>query len=166
MNPLSLAPLSLASLPRAPFPLVRAVLAAALLALSTALPLAAAAQPQSTEVGGYLVRHSALPSEFIPPDVARLYRQPRGPNIGLLNVSLTRPGQQENFGEPVPRLTGTARNVIGHISELKFREIREGEAVYYVATFPTSRGDVLRISLELTPKGARAPLKVQFDYRP
>ena len=161
MNPLPLAP----SL-RAPFPPVRAALAAALSALALALPLAAAAQPQSTEVGGYLVRHSALPSEFIPPDVARLYRQPRGPNIGLLNVSLTRPGPRENFGEPAGRITGTARNVIGHLSELKFREIREGEAVYYVATFPTSRSDVLRISLELTPKGASAPLKVQFDYRP
>ena len=46
------------------------------------------------------------------------------------------------------------------------REIRDGDAIYYLGEFSVSGSDTLRFAVQVTPQGASAPLKLDFskDY--
>ena len=124
----------------------------------------------TTRVGQYIVEHSALPTEFMIPEVAARYDQPRGPNLGLLTLSVRPRSQNFGFGIPMESISGITRNIIGHTRQLQFRPVQEGEATYYVADFPTGGERLLRFQIEVIPpaeEGAELDtLEMSFSYRP
>ena len=120
--------------------------------------VAGAAQAQgSLSHAGYDVHYSAVPSVSIPAQVARQYAITRSANRALLNIAVLR------GGTPLKAtVTGAATNLSGQRQELAVREVREGDAIYYLAEPRTADRETLDFDLSVTPEGATAPIAVKF----
>lgn len=125
----------------------------ALLVLLAGLGFGPALAENSTKVPGYTIHHNAITTDQLAPDVARSYGIQRSRNRGLLNVSVIKevPG---TTGTPVTAtVKATARNLQGLIRELGMREVRDGDAVYYLGEFPVEHAETLNFSLQVRPQG-------------
>ena len=94
------------------------------------------------------VHYSAFNSTFLTPQVARSYQLKRNGYTALLNISVL-----DNYqaGKPAitAKLTGTAKNLIGQMRELSFREVKEANAIYYLAEFPISDEENLTFTIDV-----------------
>lgn len=129
-----------------------------LFALALSLPALA---DNSTRAGDIVVHHNAVPSTSLTPDVARQYGITRSANRALVNISVRQgePGADRAVQAAV-KLSAT--NLNGQRLELRAREVREGDAVYYLAEARVTGNDTLVFELEVTPEGATAPIKASF----
>lgn len=122
------------------------------------LACAAMAQAQGPlSSGGYDVHYSAVPSISIAPQVARQYAITRSANRALLNIAVLRDGKAVQA-----TVTGAATNLSGQRQDLAVREVREGDAIYYLAEPRTADRETLDFDLLVTPQGATAPIAVKF----
>ena len=131
---------------------------ALLLLLAIALPAWA---DNSTRAGGYVVHHNALPTTQLTPDVARQYGITRSANRALVNISV-RQGEPGSDRAVPAQVSLVATNLSGQRLDLRAREVREGDAVYYLAEARIVGTDTLVFELEVTPEGATAPIKASF----
>ena len=77
------------------------------------------------------VHYSAFNSSFLQPEIAAAAGLTRAGNQGVLNIAVLK------AGKPITAtVSGQVRNLMGQITNLSFRQVREGEAVYYLAQFP------------------------------
>lgn len=129
-----------------------------LFALVLALPALA---DNSTRAGDFTVHHNAVPTTSLTPDVARQYGITRSANRALVNISVRQgePGADRAVKATVKLV---ATNLNGQRLDLQAREVREGEAVYYLAEARVTGNDTLSFELEVTPEGATAPIKASF----
>jgi hypothetical protein len=129
-----------------------------LLALFFALPAMA---DNSTRAGDITVHHNAVPTTSLTPDVARQYGITRSANRALVNISVRKgePGADRAVRAAVKLV---ATNLNGQRLDLRAREVREGDAVYYLAEARITGNDTLAFELEVTPEGANAPITASF----
>lgn len=127
-----------------------------------AIPVIGQAQ-YAEDFGDYRVRYSALPTDQLLPDVARAYGIERSRQRGLLNVAVQRSAAGRASDPIRALLNGTATSLGGQRVSLKFREIAEDGAVYYISEFPVSAPDTYRFSINVTPEGATAPYLLKFN---
>lgn len=129
-------------------------IASLLLCLCLALP--AFAERKET-FGELNVHYSVFNSSFLQPDVAARVGLTRGKTVGVLNISAMKAdkGQQA-------KVSGTIKNLIGQETTLAFKEIKEGEAVYYLAEFPLRQREVLNFSVQVQI-GDSAPNTLSFS---
>jgi hypothetical protein len=133
-------------------------LLAALLAMLAALPAQA---ERSVRSGDIVVHFNAMPSTQLTADVARQYGITRSSTRALVNISVREgaPGADRALRASV-RLVAT--NLNGQRQDLRAREVREGDAVYYLAEAKIMGQDTLDFELEVTPEGATAPIRASF----
>ena len=127
---------------------------------SLVLALPAGAQ-NSVRSGDLVVHYNAVPTTSLTPEVARQYAITRSANRALVNVSIRRgtPGADQ----AVPAKVSVAvTNLNGQRTDLRMREVREGEAIYYLGEARIQGQETLDFSLEVTPEGATAPVKASF----
>lgn len=149
-----------------------------LLAWLLTLWLAGPAQAeQKQSFGLYDVHYIAMNTMDLAPDVAQQYGITRARNQALLNVSVrhrSRDGQRE--GARAARVSGQSLNLVGQITPLTFREVREERyldddgteqwrAIYYLTTVRFTDEDVLRFRLEVRPEDQRRSFDVRFQQK-
>ncbi len=110
----------------------------------------------------YEIHYSAFNSSFLEPEVANAYNIQRSKYQGLLNVSVL---EQQNGGtEPVTAVvSGHMTNLIGQQQELTFKQVREGNAIYYLSSFHFSDEDVLEFTISVQPDPNAQPYQVTFE---
>lgn len=128
-------------------------LALFLLALCLSLP-AAAERKQS--FGDLDVHYSAFNSGFLQPEVAAAVGLSRSKKQGVVNIALLKAGQPATA-----MVSGEMRNLLGQIHTLRFKQVTEGEAIYYLAQFPIEQQETLRFSLRVQAAGGTAH---SFDF--
>jgi hypothetical protein len=112
--------------------------------------------------GDYTVHYTVFHSTDIPAKVAEIYKLVRGKDRALVNISLTRTENgTTSLGLPV-QISGKTRNLMQQQQVLKFIEINEGEATYYLAPFVFSNEEVLHFDIEVTGSDSK-PMKVTFN---
>jgi len=117
----------------------------------------------STKVNGYTIHHNALTTDALSPDVASAYGIQRSHNRGMVNISIIK-DREGSTGTPVSgQVRLQARNLIGQTREIPLREIREQDAVYYIADFLVADRERLVFSIEAQPRGEAYPLKARFE---
>jgi hypothetical protein len=135
--------------------LAAVALITALMLLLLCIPRAAAAG-QSERFGNYVVYYSALSTDMLTPDVARAYGLVRSSHQGLLNIAIKR-GAADGEGSAVTgTVRGSAVNLSGQRVPVEFHEVKDGEAIYYLGTFPVSGSDTMRFELTVAPQGDAA----------
>ncbi|WP_341503002.1 DUF4426 domain-containing protein [Gallaecimonas sp. GXIMD4217] len=118
---------------------------------------------QMISSGHYQVHYQALATTFLPPEVAANYGIKRSRYTGLLNVSVL---DQAQDGKPATAATlkGVARNLLGHRIELDFKEIREGQAIYYIAEVPHSNEETYRFDIQIATQDSTINLKFEHKF--
>ena len=132
-------------------------------ALSCLLCLGAPAEAdQNIDFGDYVIHYNALNSSSITPAVAKTYKITRGQNHGVVVISVLRKNAAAPQGV-TSMLQGQVRNDIAQISGLDFREIVEGNAVYYVGGFRHDNNERLSFLVNIQPEGQPSSYKLKFD---
>lgn len=114
------------------------------------------------DFGNYVLHFNALTTDQLDPDIARDYEIVRSKNRVLLNVVILR-NQEIGAGMPVAgKVTASARNLTGQLREMLVREVREGDAIYYIAETQVVNSETLIFTVEATPESTTTPLIVSF----
>jgi hypothetical protein len=92
---------------------------------------ATAAQKQ--KVGHYDVHYSAFASTFLTPEVAKTYDIARSRYVGVINVTVMDIARGDEGEAIAVTLSGNAKNLIGSLKKLNFKEVRVGDSIYYLA---------------------------------
>lgn len=126
-----------------------------------------ASAEQKIVFGEYEVHYMGLSSNFLTPEVAKLYNIPRSGSLGYLSISVLQKTAKDDLHNSVgAALTGTIRNLIGQSRELKFRRVQEGKAIYYISTFRFDDGDMYNFNLKVVPDNAKQKkFDVKFSQR-
>jgi len=115
---------------------------------------------QFKRLGAWDVHYVVVRTSFLKPEIAARNEIIRGPDRALLNISVI--GQD---GKPVTAaLTGHVRNLLEQNMPLEFREVREGEAVYYLAQFRHTDREILRFYVDITPPDGTAQ-RLEFQQQ-
>ncbi len=123
---------------------------ALLVGLAFLLSMAVHAE-QKEVIGDFEAHYVVFPSIFLNAEVADTYGITRARNLSIVNLSVL-----DSAGEGAPAgIEGRAKNLLGQESPLKFREIREDKALYYIAEVRHADREVLRFSIAITPPGER-----------
>ena len=133
-----------------------------------AQPTTAAPEPalRGTEsfrdFGDYVVHFNAISTDQLTPDIARQYGIVRSNNRAMLNVSIIRkePG---TTGAPVTgSVSASAVNLTGQHKDMTLREIREGEAIYYIGELPVANEETLIFTIDATPMNESSRFSVRY----
>jgi hypothetical protein len=139
---------------------VRGLLATVLLALAFALP----ARADTSVIGDFTVHYLAVNSTFLEPEIAAQYGIERGSRVGFINVAVLRNETDTRIGTPVHAvITGGKFNLMQQSSPLTFKEVREGEAIYYLAQFDFSNAETLRFEIDVQPEGQGEAHKITWN---
>lgn len=120
------------------------------------LALPAAAERKQT-FGELDVHYSVFNSSFLQPDVAAAAGLTRSKTVGVLNIAALRDGKGQ-----AAKVSGTLKNLLGQTSELKFKQVLESGAVYYLAEFPLRQREMLTFSIQVQI-GDAAPHTLTFN---
>lgn len=94
------------------------------------------------------IHYSAFNSTLITAEVATQYQLKRNGHSAILNISVL---DNSKLGKPAvdATITGTAKNLIGQIKTLEFKQIKEGQAIYYLAQFSISDEESLTFNINV-----------------
>ena len=96
--------------------------------------------------GPYRIHYTVLPSTLIPAEVAKGHGIKRSENTVVVNVSLRRRDEPA-----VAEISGSVVNLLEQETNLAFEEVKEQDAIYYLATHIAMPTDLLRFVVEVTP---------------
>lgn len=116
----------------------------------------------SQDFGDYVVHFNALTTDMLSPKVATEYNIKRSGNHAMLNVVVLRKVLGAVAQPVTAQITGNARTLTGQQRALELREIREPNAIYYIADFGVSNEEALTFHLDVKPEGAPESYSVQF----
>ena len=85
----------------------------------------------------------------------------RSANRALVNIAV-RQGEPGADRAVAAKVTVAATNLAGQRVELRMREVREGDAIYYLGEARTSGRETLSFDLSVTPEGAERPIRTVF----
>ena len=125
-----------------------------------ALLLPAANAEQMRKFGDHEAHYIVIPSLFLQADIANRHGLRRGKGLSIVNISVL-----DAAGKGTAcRISGHARNLLEQLAALEFQEVREGDAVYYLAEVRHADQEVLRFNLNIQPTGAEA-FELAFQQR-
>jgi hypothetical protein len=119
-----------------------------LFALCLAFP--AAAERKQT-FGDVQVHYSAFNSSFLQPEIAAAAGLVRSKQQGVLNIAVRKAGEASSA-----RVSATVKNLLGRVTALEFRQIIDGDAIYYLAQFPIENREMLLFSVTVQTDNAPA----------
>ena len=117
-------------------------------------PLSAAEQMQ--RFGQYELHYIVIPTPMLKPSIAAEYDISRGKDRALINVSVL--NREKKAVNAV--ITGDSQNLLGQLQNLDFKQVKEGDAIYYLAEIRFADQEVHRIKIEASaPDGKSTLLK-------
>ena len=113
---------------------------------------------QSISFGPLEVHYVLLASTFLEPEVAARYNIVRARDRGLVNLTVL-----SGTGAPrTAQLHGVVTNLLGQRIELSFDELRDGPAIYYIASFRYTDAELLRFEIDVaTPDEGGGTLRIE-----
>ena len=135
-----------------------------LLTLLGILPYTAIAE-NSLNFGDYVVHFNAFRSDSLTPEIAKAYQLTRRNNRMVVNITVLK-RLADNKTQPVKAtVTGFASNLTGQVKNLEFREIFDGEAIYYLAQAQISNRETLKFDIKAVPENETISAKVKFKQQ-
>ncbi|MFA5240762.1 MAG: DUF4426 domain-containing protein [Sulfuricella sp.] len=121
------------------------------------------AHAEIQKFGDVDVNYNVVTTDTLAPQVARAYGIQRSKNRLLLTVAVSRMDER-NIPRPVSAdVTAHTVNMIEQQRQIKMRNIKEGEAIYYIGDFSFATPDFLRFTLNVAEPGAAKPWKIEFQ---
>jgi hypothetical protein len=79
-------------------------------------------------------------------------------NITVLKKVLGSPGQPVHA-----QVEATATNLNGQIRKIRMREVREGNAIYYIGEFGVANEESVKFDVRVQPQGTQEVFKIDFN---
>ena len=137
----------------------RLLLASLALALTMSLALPSHAE-QAIYSQKYDIHYNAFNTMMVTPEVAQSYGFTRARNRALLNISVI----DSTTKKPLPAVvTGTRTNIIGQVLPLEFLQIKEQNAIYYIAQLRFTEEEMWRFELKIQPDLNANPIPLKFN---
>jgi len=110
------------------------------------------------------IHHIAFPSTFIQANVAKAVGVNRRDTLGLINISIL--DLSVTPKQPIKLvLSGYAQNLVGQRKTLSFKEVDEGNAVYYLAELPHANQETFNIYVTLTDPESGRVENIKFTQK-
>ncbi|MBV7477027.1 DUF4426 domain-containing protein [Pseudomonas sp. PDM31] len=94
--------------------------------------------------GDVTVHYNTFNSTYLTPDIAKAAELVRSKNQGVINVSLIKEGK------PVmAQVSGSVKDLTSQTVPLKFKQITEQGAIYYIAQFPVDQQEVRTFEIKV-----------------
>lgn len=110
------------------------------------------------DLGDWEVHYIALTSTFLTPEIARANNIVRSSKNALINISVLDKRSKE---AQMVEIRGTARNLLGTTKTLTFKQVNEGDAIYYLASVSFTNKEVLRFDIDISQGNSNQNLKFQ-----
>lgn len=145
-----------------------AVLATSLAGCGQSAAPGARAYPKAQEItrasfeafGDHVVHFSAQSTTMLTPEVARAFGIRRGDNRAMLNIAVLRGPPP---GTPVSaEVAVNASNLLGQLKGVQVRELREGEAIYYIGELRVANEEIVNFNVSVRPEGVGQPYEFRF----
>jgi len=118
----------------------------------------------SKQFGDYVIHYNAFRSDTLTPEIAKAYSLTRRNNRMVLNITVQK--KDGDASRPVKaNVSGFASNLTGQIKNLEFKEIHDGEAIYYLAQSQVSNHETLKFDIKATPAGETLVAKLKFQQK-
>jgi len=127
------------------------------------LPFSASAE-NSTKIPGYTIHHNALTTDMLSPAVAQSYGIRRSKGRAMLNISIIQDVPGTTGKAVTAEVKAVARNLIGQNRDIPLREIREGNAIYYIGDFQVGHREHLTFLLDVTPAGESRAFQAKLEH--
>jgi hypothetical protein len=128
------------------------------------------AVPQAQEVtrasfetfGDHVVHFNAQPTTMLPPEVARAFGIRRSGNRAMLNITVLRRGDTEGSTPVTADVSISANNLLGQLKDVRIRELREGDAIYYIGEVTVANEEIITFNVSVRPEGVDTPHEFKF----
>jgi len=119
----------------------------------------------SQDFGDYVVHFNALNTTHLPPGATREYGIKRSKNRGMITIAVLNK-VMGTAGKPVAAsITAEASNLTGQKRTIALKEVREGNAIYYIGDFPITHEETLRFTVDVKPDGQKESHEVKFKQQ-
>lgn len=116
----------------------------------------------SQDFGNYVVHFNALSTSDLDPKIAEDYGIVRAKNRAMLTVSILEKGKNGTT-KAVPGSVATSMvNLTGQYKQMPMREIREGDAIYYIGETTVSNAETLIFTIDVTPINNSSRYTIRF----
>jgi hypothetical protein len=117
---------------------------------------------QSQHFNNLEVHYIALPSTFLKADIAKYYGIKRSKYTGFINISIL--DKDADSKAISAQIVGSGRNLMGQIENLDFKEIKEADAIYYIAVYPFTNEEVVDFTISIEAQNTTNTLKFQHKF--
>jgi len=115
---------------------------------------------QAIHSSKYDIHYNAFNTMMVQPKVAQSYGFTRARNRALINISII----DKATMKPIPAVvTGTMRNIVGQLLTLEFQQIKEENAIYYIAQLRFTEEEMWRFELSIQPDLNAAAIPLKFS---
>ena len=107
--------------------------------------------------GDHVVHFNAQSTTMLPAEVARAFGIRRSDKRAMLNITVLRRGEADD-GTPVTAVVEVeATNLLQQEKSISMRELREGDAIYYIGELTIANEEIVTFNISVKPEGADAP---------
>jgi hypothetical protein len=104
----------------------------------------------------------AINATFLTPEIAKAYNIQRSKYNGLINISVM-DNSKINKPAKTVNISGQARNNLGQFKTLVFTEVKEGDAIYYLAQLPINNDETMHFKINLDD--GKKPQTLKFTQK-
>ena len=134
-----------------------------LLTLALSLSAPGTQADNSKDFGDYVIHYNSLATDMLTPEVAREYHITRSQNNAMVNITVLKK-VLGSPGQPVhARVEVTGTNLNGQMRKIRLREVREGNAIYYIGEFGVANEETIKFDVRVRPQGNMDNLQVEFS---
>jgi hypothetical protein len=131
--------------------------------MMVALAATAVQAENSQDFGDYVVHYNALATDMLPPQVSHEYQITRSKNNGMINITVLKK-VLGSPGQPVhAEIEASAQNLTGQSRNIRMREIRDGNAIYYIGEFRVANEETLKFTIRVRPQDSPDFIEVEFN---
>lgn len=116
---------------------------------------------QAVEFGDYIIHYSAFTADMLHPPIAKSHGIQRSQNRGVLTIAIQRKPAKAP-ADVVAQVNAQALTLNQQLRSLDMREVREGDAIYYLADFPVRNEEVLDFEVNVQPQKVAKPYTFRF----
>jgi len=115
------------------------------------------------KLGSMDVHYMAIGSTFFTPEIAKVYGITRSRYNGLINISVLDNSQAGNPAKAVS-ISGKAKNNLGQFKTVEFTEVKEGDAIYYLAQIKYRNEETIHFTIAINDGKEQQTLKFSQKF--
>lgn len=115
------------------------------------------------KLGELDVHFIALNSTFLTPKIATTYGITRSKINALINIAVLDNSKANKPAKQVI-LAGSAKNLLGQNKQLEFTEVKEGDAIYYLAELSFSHEEIFHFTVDIFDGNNKETLKFTHKF--